>query len=310
MNIKKLIKRLGIDERRCVTVRQPFSWSVTSYDGKELGGWAGSFGLTDLLVTEMTKSAPKEGTYITTAMAMRPLTHDNYVIVVFGYASENLQAGYRGALGICKTGQEEAFGASLAREVIKEFREYIHLRDLKNNTNEAEKLVETAGQCETSWVPAKGGEDLSDPGEVPPKGMQIVIDGSIAFNVGKTVMRNGLCMLLCDTPGGRLFTYLRWDTKQRAVEIEGYSQHPAVVSVKSGREVKAMILSRRQLVMIGGDIKDEIEESVNCEATREAAMEWIDSQGGFRRNHETGNWENPADAFFPPFRVPLPPEAE
>lgn len=52
-------------------------------------------------------------------------------------------------------------------------------------------------------------------------------------------------------------------------------------------------LSRRQLVMIGGDIKDEIEESVNCEATREAAMEWIDNQGGFRRNHETGNWEKP-----------------
>jgi hypothetical protein len=68
--------------------------------------------------------------------------------------------------------------------------------------------------------------------------MQIIIDEKLAFNVG-TTMRNGLCMMICDTPGGELFTYLHWETKQKAIEIEAYSHHPVTVSVKTGKEVKA-----------------------------------------------------------------------
>jgi hypothetical protein len=130
--------------------------------------------------------------------------------------------------------------------------------------------------------------------------MQIIIDEKLAFNVG-TTMRNGLCMMICDTPGGELFTYLHWETKQKAIEIEAYSHHPVTVSVKTGKEVKAMIMSRPQFVLIYG-----LEEELPGDATREEAIEWIEREGGFDRD-EDGNWSNPAAAFFPPARLsPLP----
>jgi|SRR6516164_1630742 len=127
--------------------------------------------------------------------------------------------------------------------------------------------------------------------------MQIIIDDKLAFNVG-TTMRNGLCMMICDTPGGELFTYLQWDTKQRAIEIEAYSRHPVVVSVKTGKEIRAMIMSRPQFVLIYG-----LHEDLPGDASREEAIAWIQAEGGFDRN-EDGNWSSPAEAFFPPARLP------
>src|ERR1700747_815611 len=103
--------------------------------------------------------------------------------------------------------------------------------------------------------------------------MQIIIDEKLAFNVG-TTMRNGLCMMICDTPGGELFTYLHWETKQKAIEIEAYSHHPVTVSVKTGKEVKAMIMFRPQFVLIYG-----LEEELPGDATREEGYEWIEREG-------------------------------
>lgn len=65
-------------------------------------------------------------------------------------------------------------------------------------------------------------------------------------------MRNGLCMMMCDTPGGRLFTYLEWESKKKAIEIEVYATDPVVVPVTLGKEVKTLVLSRKQIMLLYG----------------------------------------------------------
>jgi hypothetical protein len=127
--------------------------------------------------------------------------------------------------------------------------------------------------------------------------MQIIID-KLGFNVG-TTMRNGRCMLICDTEGGECFSYLEWATKVLAIWVEAYSLHPVILRVSTGKELQAMILSRPQFIMTYG-----LDEELGLEPSREDAMRWIEESGGFDRDEE-GNWSSPAEAFFPPVRIPL-----
>jgi hypothetical protein len=98
-------------------------------------------------------------------------------------------------------------------------------------------------------------------------------------------MRNGLCMMMCDTPGGRLLTYLEWESKENAIEIEVYATGPVVVPVTLGKEVKTLALSRKQIMLLYGRIQEE----VDGDASLEKVMEWIEQSGGFHRDHY-GNW--------------------
>ena len=50
--------------------------------------------------------------------------------------------------------------------------------------------------------------------------MQILLSNGVNEGLGFTVrdvMRNGLCMMMCDTAGGRLFTYLEWESKKKPI---------------------------------------------------------------------------------------------
>jgi len=118
--------------------------------------------------------------------------------------------------------------------------------------------------------------------------MQILLNNGVnkglGFPVGN-VMRNGLCMMMCDTPGGRLFTYLEWESKNKAIEIEVYATDPVVVPVTLGKEVKTMVLSRKQIMLLYGRIQEEVDD----DASLEEVMEWIEQSGGFHRDHY-GNW--------------------
>jgi len=118
--------------------------------------------------------------------------------------------------------------------------------------------------------------------------MQILLNNGtnqvLGFTVGN-VMRNGLCMMMCDTPGGRLFTYLEWESKKKAIEIEVYATDPVVVLVTLGREVKSLVLSRKQIMLLYGRIQEEVYD----DASLEEVMEWIEKSGGFHCDHY-GNW--------------------
>ncbi len=111
-----------------------------------------------------------------------------------------------------------------------------------------------------------------------------VVNKGLGFTVGN-VMRNGLCMMMCDAPGGRLFTYLEWESKKMAIEIEVYATDPVVVPVTLGKEVKTLVLSRKQIMLLYGRIQEEIDD----DASLEEVMEWIEQFGGFHRDHY-GNW--------------------
>jgi hypothetical protein len=110
------------------------------------------------------------------------------------------------------------------------------------------------------------------------------INKGLGFTVGK-VMRNGLCMMMCDIPGGRLFTYLDWESKKKAIEIEVYATDPVVVPVTLGKEVKTLVLSRKQIMLLYGRIQEEVDD----DASLEEVMDWIEQSGGFHRDHY-GNW--------------------
>jgi hypothetical protein len=113
--------------------------------------------------------------------------------------------------------------------------------------------------------------------------MEIVIDKQFAFNVG-TVLRNGSRTLFCDTPGGRLFSYFEWQSKHMASSVEAYPRYTVILEVTLGKEIKRMILARRQFILTFG--VDEFGETPG----REQAISWIQQHGGFDRDRE-GNWK-------------------
>ena len=118
--------------------------------------------------------------------------------------------------------------------------------------------------------------------------MQILLNSGVNKGLGFTVgnvMRNGLCMMMCDTPGGRLFTYLEWESKKTAIEIEVYATDPVVVPVTLGKEVRTLVLSRKQVMLLYGRIQEELDD----DASLEEVMEWIEQSGGFHRDR-CGNW--------------------
>jgi len=99
-------------------------------------------------------------------------------------------------------------------------------------------------------------------------------------------------------PGGECFSYLEWVTKELALWLEAYSLHPIVLEVSLGKELRAMILARRQFMLVDGI--EELKEA----STLEEATRWIEENGGFDRD-QNGNWSSPAEAFFPPVRIPV-----
>ena len=73
--------------------------------------------------------------YIPTAIAMRPLNGVNdWVMITFGFWSDDVQVGYRGILAVCRSGTEENIGKRFVKEVSDELRCDMELWALKQNT--------------------------------------------------------------------------------------------------------------------------------------------------------------------------------
>jgi|SRR5271165_2015596 len=88
----------------------------------------------------------------------------------------------------------------------------------------------------------------------------------------------------CSQGRGRLFTYLEWECKKKAIQIEVYATDPIVVPATLGKEVKTLVLSRKQIMLLYGRIQEEVDDD-----SLEEVMEWIEQSNGFHRDHY-GNW--------------------
>jgi hypothetical protein len=112
--------------------------------------------------------------------------------------------------------------------------------------------------------------------------MHLIFD-HLGFRIG-TAMRNGRRMLICDTEGGECFSYLEWDTEERALCVEAYAAQPILLEVSLGKELRGLLLARSQFILTFG-----LEAQLGLEPSREEAMRWIEEAGGFDRD-QRGNW--------------------
>jgi hypothetical protein len=91
--------------------------------------------------------------------------------------------------------------------------------------------------------------------------------------------------MMSDTPGGRCFSFLEWSTEELAICVERYADKPAILEVSQGKELRAMILARRQFLMTCG-----LDQELGADPTLDEAMRWIEQSGGFGRDRR-GNWK-------------------
>jgi hypothetical protein len=163
MNTKKIMKALGIDKKRTITLSTPPAWLVKSQDPNELITWASAFGLSEEIqrrvILPVRDDAP---VYSASTVVMRPASPSKWVMVAFGYWSDDKEGGYHGTLALCKDGNEEKLGEQLVKEVSQAIEGDIALWELKHGKALVHSGDRKNVEYEHVWFPEQEGEDLEN----------------------------------------------------------------------------------------------------------------------------------------------------
>ena len=134
-----------------------FAWSVKSQKKQELVTWMNAFGLAEVIAGELGQQNMGDApVYSGAVTAMRRLDDSNtpeWVVIVYGYWSDDIEIGYRGVLAVCKNNDEERIGDQFLRETMKELNTDVEFWNLKHNESLVLNTSVNEAGFKHHWLP-------------------------------------------------------------------------------------------------------------------------------------------------------------